>query len=131
MADDYELLNLGGLTSLITNINVSLWGNQIVFECIYDPTGHRSPYSIVFQDCRDISWEVFHPEDVKDPEADLIGFHIGEDAHRTAALIHTDIFAISILYGSFSIHKKENLNSPIADLETEVLVSNTPAALCK
>jgi hypothetical protein len=122
MADDYNLLNLGGLTSLITKINVSLWGNQIVFECIYDPTGHRSPYSIVFQDCRDISWEVFHPEDVKDPEADLIGFHIGEDAHRTAALIHTDIFAISILYGSFSIQKGENFNSSTSDLETAVLV---------
>jgi hypothetical protein len=122
MADDYELLNLGGLTSLITNINVSLWGNQIVFECIYDPTGNRSPYSIVFQDCRDISWEVFHPEDVKDPEADLIGFHLGEDAHRTAALIHTDIFEVSILYGSFSIHKGENFNSSTSDLETAVLV---------
>ncbi len=122
MADDYNLLNLGGLTSLITKINVSLWGNQIVFECIYDPTGHRSPYSIVFQDCRDISWEVFHPEDVKDPEADLIGFHIGEDAHRTAALIHTDIFAISILYGSFIIQKGENFNSSTSDLETAVLV---------
>ena len=122
MADDYELLNLGGLTSLITNINVSLWGNQIVFECIYDPTGHRSPYSIVFQDCRDISWEVFHPGDVKDPEADLIGFHLGEDAHRTAALIHTDIFEISILYGIFSIHKGENFNSSTSDLETAVLV---------
>jgi hypothetical protein len=44
MADDYELLNLGGLTSLVANVKVSLWGNQIVFECIYDPTGDRSPY---------------------------------------------------------------------------------------
>jgi hypothetical protein len=54
---------------------VSLWGNEILFECIYDPTGDRSPYTLVFHDCRDISWEVFHPEDVKDPEADLIGIH--------------------------------------------------------
>ena len=122
MADDYNLLNLGGLTSLITNINVSLWGNEILFECIYDPTGDRSPYSLVFQDCRDISWEVFHPEDVKDPEADLIGFHLGEDAHRKAALIHTDIFEISILYGSFSVQKAENFNSGTADLETSILV---------
>ena len=129
MPDDYNLLNVGGLTSLVTNVNVSLWGNQIVFECIYDPTGDRSPYTIVFHDCRDISWEVFHPEDVQDPEADLIGFHLGEDAHRTAALIHTDIFEICILYGSFSIHKGEKLNSE--DLETEVLASGTPAVLYK
>ena len=131
MADDYELLNLGGLTSLIANVNVSLWGNEILFECIYDPTGDRLPYSIVFHDCRDISWEVFHPEDVKDPEADLIGIHLGEDAQRTAALIHTDIFEISILYGRFSIHKGDYFNSSIADLETEVLASGSPAVLYK
>ena len=129
MPDDYNLLNLGGLTSLITNVNVSLWGNEILFECIYDPTGDRLPYSIVFHDCRDICWEVFHPEDVKDTEADLIGFHLGEDAHRKAALIHTDIFEILILYGSFSIHKGENLNSEVADLESEVLVSQSPAVM--
>jgi hypothetical protein len=62
---------------------------------------------------------VLHPEDVKDPEADLIGIHLGENAHRKAALIHTDIFEISILYGSFSIHKGENLNAEVEDLETE------------
>ena len=129
MADDYELLNVGGLTSLVTNVNVSLWGNEISFECIYDPMGDRSPYTIVFRDCRDISWEVFHPEDVEDPEADLIGIHLGEDAHRKAALIHTDIFEISILYGSFSVRKGENINSETADLKTEILVSQPQAVL--
>ena len=123
MPDDYNLLNLGGLTSLVTNVNVCLWGSEILFECIYDPTGERLPYTIVFHDCRDISWEVFHPEDVQDPEADLIGIHLGEDAPRKAALIHTDIFEISIVYGSFSIQKGESLNSEIPDLETKVLVS--------
>ncbi|WP_373538027.1 hypothetical protein [Microcoleus sp.] len=123
MPDDYNLLNLGGLTSLVTNVNVSLWGNEILFQCIYDPTGDRLPYTIVFHDCRDVSWEVFHPEDVQDREADLIGIHLGEDDHRQAALIHTDIFAISILYGSFSIHKGEDLNLEITDLETKILVS--------
>ena len=127
MADDYELLNVGGLTSLVTNVNVSLWGNEISFECIYDPTGDRSPYTIVFHDCRDIRWEVFHPEDVEDLEADLIGIHLGEDAHRKAALIHTDIFEISILYGSFSVRKEEKLNSETADLATEVLISQPQA----
>ena len=127
MPDDYNLLNLGELTSLVTNVNVSLWGSEISFECIYDPTGDRLPYTIVFHDCRDISWEVFHPEDVQEPEADLIGIHFGEDAHRKAVLIHTDIFEISILYETFSIHKGENLNSPKADLETAALLSQAPA----
>ncbi|UNU23803.1 hypothetical protein [Microcoleus vaginatus] len=131
MPDDYNLLNLGGLTSLVTNIKVSLWGNEVLLECLYDPTGERLPYSLVFQDCREIRWEVHDEEEIEEPEADLIGIHLGEDAHRTAALIHTDIFEISLLYGSFSIHKGQNFNSPIPDLETEVLASGTPAVLYK
>ena len=129
MADDYELLKVGGLTSLVTNVNVSLWGNEVVLECIYDPTGDRSPYSLVFQDCRLITWEVHDEEEIQEPEADLIGFHLGEDAHRKAALIHTDIFEISILYGSFSVHKAENFNSGTADLEISILVSDVAAVV--
>ncbi|TAE62340.1 MAG: hypothetical protein EAZ86_31275 [Oscillatoriales cyanobacterium] len=119
MPDDYNLLNLGGLTSLVTNVNVSLWGNEVLLECIYDPTGDRLPYFLVFHDCREIMWEVHDEEEVKEPEADLIGIHLGEDAHLKAALIHTDIFEISILYGSFSIHKGQNSNFERTDLKTE------------
>ncbi|MEG4286505.1 hypothetical protein QUB68_25575 [Microcoleus sp. A006_D1] len=68
-------------------------------------------------------WEVHDEEEVKEPEADFIGIHLGEDAHRKAALIHTDIFEVSILYGSFSIHKGQDVNSEVGELETKVLVS--------
>ena len=129
MPDDYNLLNVGGLTSLVTNVNVSLWGNKVVLECIYDPTGDRSPYSLVFQDCRLITWEVHDEEEIQEPEADLIGFHLGEDAHRKAALIHTDIFEISILYGSFSVNKAEKFYSGTANLETSILVSDVAAVV--
>lgn len=73
--------------------------------------------------------EVHDEEEVKEPEADLIGIHLGEDAHRKAVLIHTNIFEISILYGSFSIHKREDLNSEIIELETEVLMFQPQAFL--
>jgi hypothetical protein len=127
MADDYELLNVGGLTSLVTKINVSLWGNEISLECIYDPTGDRSPYTIVFHDCRFITWEVHDEEEIQEPEADLIGIHLGEDAHRKAALIHTDIFEISILYGSFSVRKAENFHAETAEIKTKILAPDVPA----
>ena len=29
---DYNLLDLGGLTSLVTNVKVSLWGNEVLIE---------------------------------------------------------------------------------------------------
>ncbi len=49
---------------------------------------------------------MYHPEDVDDLEADLIGISLGEDAHRRSAVIHTDIFEISILYESFRLQKE-------------------------
>ena len=56
---------------------------------------------------------------------------MGEPEHRKPAVITTDIFEISILYGSFSIHKGENLNAEVEDLETEdwgitIASSNVP-----
>jgi hypothetical protein len=58
-----------------------------------------------------------------------------KNAHRKAALIHTDIFEISILYGSFSIHKGENLNAEVEDLETEnwgiITIDSSVVPSCK
>lgn len=57
MPDDYTLLHLGGLTSLIQDVKVSRWGTEVSFDCIYDPTGERSAYVLVFEECREISVE--------------------------------------------------------------------------
>jgi hypothetical protein len=105
MADDYNLLGLGELTSLVTNVKVSLWGAEVLVECLYDPMGDRIPYSLIFQDCREIGWNVHDEEEIGEPLADLIGIHLGEDSHRKRAVIHTDIFEIAILYGSFRVEK--------------------------
>lgn len=106
MVDNYNLLGLGELTSLVTNVKVSMWGAEVLVECLYDPTGDRLPYSLIFKDCRDIGWNVHDEEEVGEPLADLIGIHFGEDAHRKPAVIHTDIFEVSILYGSFRVEKE-------------------------
>lgn len=107
--DDYELLGLGGLTSLVTNVKVSLWGNEVLIECVYNPEEHL-PYVLVFNDCHNISWNVYHPENVKDFEAEFYGISLGEPDHRKPAVLTTDIFEISILYGSFSIQKSSVCN---------------------
>jgi Ca2+/Na+ antiporter len=126
--DDYNLLGLGGLTSLVTNIKV-----------------HTE-------------------EEVGELEAEFFGICLGESSHRKPAVLTADIFEVSILYGSFSIHiksvsigiinlsllflcvlcafavksfrcnrkryhKEENLNPQMADLETKVLVSQPQAVL--
>ena len=107
MPDDYHLLKLGGLTSLITSVNVFLWGNEVSIECVYDPTGDRLPYVLVFQDCQDIRWSVHESEKVHDLEADIIGFYMGAESHQKPAVITTDIFELSITYCSFLLKKAD------------------------
>lgn len=121
MPDDYNLLGLGEYTSLVKNVTVSSWGSEVRIECLYNPI-ERSPYVLVFRDCRDIKWTVHDEEEVGEPFADLIGIHLGEDAHRQPALIHTDIFEISILYGSFSVEKGkgDEYNNPSTAAEPTV-----------
>jgi len=119
MSDDYQLLNLGGLTSLVTNVTMSLWGHDVAIECLYDPTGDRLPYILNFQDCREIRWEIHDPEEVHETFAELIGIHLGEGDRQKPALIHTDIFEISLLYGTFNL---ERIPSSQNILQTKPLV---------
>lgn len=107
--DDYPLLNLGGLTSLIKTVNVSLWGNEITFECLYNPE-NPIPYQMVFKDCQEIQWTVHDLELVNELQADLFGISLGENHHRKSAVITTDIFEISILYDQFILNK-ENIDN--------------------
>jgi hypothetical protein len=79
---DYTQLELGPATSLVTNVLVTKWGSDVLVSCIYDPLGSRRPYQLLFNDCREVRWEVIDPEDVEDNEADLIGFSMGAAGHR-------------------------------------------------
>ena len=92
-------------SSLVTNVKVTLWGNEVVLECLYDPTGDRLPYILKFKDCQEIRWEIHDPEEVREPFAELIGFHLGEGDRGKTALIHTDIFEISLLYSTFNLER--------------------------
>ena len=102
---DYTLLELGPATSLVTNVLVTKWGSDILVSCIYDPLGSRRPYQLLFKDCREVRWEVIQPEEVEDAEADLIGFSMGAAGHQDAAVIDTDLFELSVLYGSLTVEK--------------------------
>lgn len=115
--DDYHLLGLGGFTSLIKSINISLWGNEITFQCLYNPE-EPIPYQIIFKDCQEIRWDVYDSELANELQADLFGISLGEDHHRKPALITTDIFEISILYGQFILEKPEINYLKVEEKET-------------
>jgi hypothetical protein len=105
MADDYLLLGLGELTSLVTGVRVSAWGSVLTVECVYAPGDRNLPYQLIFEDCQAIQWDVLEAQSVGDVEADLIGISLGKEEHQAPAIIHTDIFEVSVTYGSFRLER--------------------------
>ncbi len=103
---NYDVLReLGPATSFVTDVLVTKWGSEVVVLCLYDPFGVRRPYQLLFRGCTDVQWEVTHPEDVTDSEADIIGFSIGVEDNRNLAVLHTDVFELLITYGSFTVRR--------------------------
>ncbi|MBF2005504.1 MAG: hypothetical protein IGS49_08560 [Chlorogloeopsis fritschii C42_A2020_084] len=102
---DYALLALGEATSLVTDVMFTKWGSEVVISCLYNPQESSKPYKLIFKDCNEVRWQVIDAEDVQESTADLIGFSIGAESHKKPAVITTDIFEISIIYGSFVLQK--------------------------
>ncbi len=100
----YELLGLPPRGLLITNVQVLTWGKCVVIECLYDPEIPR-PFQLIFDDCQSLNWELLNPDgDEHDDMADVIGVSLGQSLQQKKAVIHTDIFELSISYGNLGIN---------------------------
>lgn len=121
MADDYVLLGLGELTSIVTGITLSNWGSQVLLDCIYDPTGDRLPYQLLFQACREVRFDVHDLEEVGEYEADLIGVNLGKNNYEKSAIIYTDIFEISLLYKQMTVEKLSDKLRITPQLKTQLV----------
>ena len=60
---------------------------------------------MIFHNCRKIEWDLIEPESVKDYEADVIDFVLGEKSYEKQATFYTDIFELSVFYGKLEIIK--------------------------
>ncbi len=102
-------INPGDFLSIVTSVQLKLWGSELLLECLDDPVDRR-PYVLIFKDCREIHWNIYGEDaDLHDSETDLIGILLGEDKHRKPATITTGAFELSVLYGDFEIQKKPEL----------------------
>lgn len=91
--------------SLVTQVQLTQWGKELLFEFLDDPID-RQTYSLNFKDCLEIHWQNYTEGHSQDEEADLIGILLGKDNHQEPAIITTDLFEVSVLYGSFSLQKR-------------------------
>ncbi|HXG06381.1 MAG TPA: hypothetical protein VNI77_03535 [Nitrososphaera sp.] len=100
---DYHVLGLGNAFSVITKVEVKLWGNELCISCLYDPSISRQQYQLLFRNTQEIQWNVHDTDELESPMIGLTGFILGEGKHRKPALITTNVFEISVLYESLSI----------------------------
>jgi len=100
---DYHLLGLGNSSSVIRKVEVQRWGNELLFNCLYEPYNSRQPYQLIFSNTLDIRWNVHDTDRLEVPMVDFVGLIIGEENHKKPAIVTTEVFEISVLYESLSV----------------------------
>ena len=102
---DYQALGLGEAASVVTAVTVDKDKHTIVISCLYDPQGAQMPYTLCFQQCEHIAWQPFDAcLDLQQLDAELIGISLGTSDAQQLAVLTTDVFELSFVYGSFSLH---------------------------
>lgn len=101
---DYQALGLGAAASVVTAVTVDKDEHTIMICCLYDPQGTQMPYTLCFQQCEHIAWQPFDAcRDLQQLDAELIGISFGTSDAQQRAVLTTDVFELSFVYGSFSI----------------------------
>ncbi|MHB8627873.1 MAG: hypothetical protein ACYDEO_16915 [Aggregatilineales bacterium] len=102
----FDLLSVLPRGTFIESIQLHQLGLELTVECLYDPDAPK-PFTLTFSKCKSIRWEVIDEDDPDNANgsADVIGLTLGEESYQEAAVIHTDIFEIIVLYDTKTIVK--------------------------
>jgi hypothetical protein len=111
---DYQALGLGEAASVVTAVTVDKDKRTIMIFCLYDPQDVRMPYTLCFKQCEHIAWQTFNEvRDLRQLDAELIGISLGPSGAQQLAVLTTDVFELSFVYGSFSLHTPTSASYPI------------------
>ena len=101
---DYQALGLGEATSVVTAVTIDKDKHTIMIACLYDPQGAQMPYTLCFKQCECIAWQTFDEAlDLQRLDAELIGLSLGTSGAQQLAVLTTNMFELSFVYGSFSL----------------------------
>jgi hypothetical protein len=101
---DYQALGLGEAASVVTAVTVDKDKHTIMISCLYDPQDVQMPYTLCFNQCEHIAWQTFNElRDLQQLDAELIGISFGRSGVQQWAVLTTDMFELSFVYGSFSL----------------------------
>jgi hypothetical protein len=101
---DYQALGLGEAVSVVTAVTVDKDKHTIMIACLYDPQDVQMPYTLCFNQCAHIAWQTFNEvRDLQQLDAELIGIAFGPSGAQQSAVLTTEMFELSFVYGSFSL----------------------------
>jgi hypothetical protein len=101
---DYQALGLGAAASVVTAVTVDKDQHTIMISCLYDPQDAQMPYTLCFKQCEHIVWQTFKAlPDLQQLDAELIDISLGPRGAQQLAVLTTDVFELSFVYGSFSL----------------------------
>ena len=101
---NYQALGLGAAASVVTAVTVDKDKHTIMVSCLYDPQDIHMPYTLCFKQCEHIAWQTFNAlPDLQQLDAELIGISLGPRGAQQLAVLTTDVFELSFVYGSFSL----------------------------
>jgi hypothetical protein len=111
---DYQALGLGEAASVVTAVTVDKDKHAIMISCLYDPQDVQMPYTLCFKQCEHIAWQIFNElRDLQQLDAELIGILLGPSGAQQLAVLTTDVFELSFVYGSFSLQTPTSASSSI------------------
>jgi hypothetical protein len=101
---NYQALGLGEAASVVTGVIVDKDQHTIMISCLYDPQDTQRPYTLCFKQCEHIVWQTFNAlPDLQQLDAELIDISLGPRGAQQLAVLTTDVFELSFVYGSFSL----------------------------
>ena len=101
---DYHVLGLGEAASVVTAVTVDTDERTIIVSCLYDPQDTQMPYTLCFKQCEHIAWQIFNAlPDLQQLDAELIDISLRPRGAQQMAVLTTDVFELSFVYGSFSL----------------------------
>jgi peroxiredoxin len=110
---DYQALGLGDAASVVTGVAVDKDKHTITIACLYDPQNTPMPYTLCFKQCEHIAWQIFDElPNLQQLDAELIGLSLDTSGAQHRAVLTTNVFELSFIYGSFSLHTPTSASYP-------------------
>ena len=100
--DDYQQLGVGKSASVVIELEFRHWGREVVLHCLYHPL-ERRPYTLHFKNCMDVRLDPLEDGIRNGSDASLIGIALGSNTHPKAAIVTTNAFELSLLYGEWDL----------------------------